>query len=188
MSRYLCALLIFCLGCGSDPPKKKKKEKPEEAQGNGNKEVEKKAPLKPLGKPVARLTGIALWQDYGNNAIGADAKYRDKTIQIDGSVEGVHAGEGGRYYVGLAVVSAGAVTQAELAQMSPKQRKWFDEGYPPNVVCYLDPAAKKAFADLKRDSGVTVLGRCKGMKKDPDVWGGYVVVLEDCVRVVPPKK
>ena len=136
----------------------------------------------PNNKPeVAASTGApGLWEEYGNNAVQADAKYKDKSIKLTGSVASVRTDEKGRYFVGFSVVASGAVSKATYDAMSPQQKKWFNEGYPPNVVCYIAAEAKAAFAAAKPETMIELIGTCRGMKSDDSVWRGYVVVLEDC--------
>jgi hypothetical protein len=74
------------------------------------------------------------------------------------------------------------LTPEQLATQSDKERKWFSEGYPPNVICRIAPDQVEAFADLKPNRQCTVRGVCEG-KRDADVGGGYVVTFSDCKLV-----
>jgi hypothetical protein len=63
--------------------------------------------------------------------------------------------------------------------MTAQERKWYNEGYPPNVLCYFADAAQAAGAQRPKGQA-KVLGRCAGVTRDPAVWKGYVVTLLDC--------
>jgi hypothetical protein len=63
--------------------------------------------------------------------------------------------------------------------MSEQERKWFHEGYPPNVVCYIAQGAENPFAVLKEDMEVKLVGKVIGSRKAP-AWRGHIVELEDC--------
>ena len=73
-------------------------------------------------------------------------------------------------------------TPVQLAKLKPQQRKWEEDGYPPNVLCY--PAADQAALEaLPADRDVTLRGVCKGRREDDGKYMGYVVVVTDCVPV-----
>jgi hypothetical protein len=83
--------------------------------------------------------------------------------------------------VGFRVTGDQILSTAAYARLSSQEKQWYNQGYPPNVVCYLAPEALGAFAALKKGSPVRVVARCKGKRKDDSVWSGQKVVLEECV-------
>jgi len=119
---------------------------------------------------------MALWNAYEKNAIAADEQYKGKWLRLTDHVKKITPDS-----VGFAVVGeVGGVSRAEYARMTPQERKWFDEGYPPNVVCQINPDHKSGFTKAQPGKPFTVIGRCAGVRKDPDVWMGRIIVLEDC--------
>jgi hypothetical protein len=133
-----------------------------------------------LGQPVATIPGVVLWSEYGENALQADQKYLGKVVQITGTIDNVVKDASGRYFAGIQTVSRVPLPEEDIARMSPQEKRWWMEGYPPNVRCYLSPAHQTAFANVKADAQASILGRCAGVKKDDSVYRGYFVVLEDC--------
>ncbi len=140
------------------------------------------APHVARAKPVASLTAVQLWNTYGMNELTADGDYKGKYLDISGSVQSVNKGADGRYVVGFAVVAPAALNQRQLAQLSPRERKWFKDGYPPNVVCYFSKENEAAFADVKIGKEVTVTAKVVG-RKSADVWRDYVVELDNAALV-----
>lgn len=131
--------------------------------------------------PVAATVGASkLWGDFGDNEIAAGQKYKDKKIKVAGTVDRI-----AEDHIGFGVVARALLSEADYRRLPAKERKWYDDGYPPNVVCYLAPGAEKQAALLKKGSEVELVGRCVG-KKSGDVFMGYLVVLEGC-QVVPAK-
>ncbi len=141
---------------------------------------------KPLPQPAAIVTAYQLWEEYGDNALGTDARYKGKPVQVTGVVKKIQQADG-RYFVGLEVIRRYFVTKYAYATMTPQERKWCDEGYPPNVICYIGQNGRDRFAKLKELDEVQIVGVCQGSKKDHDVWKGYIVILEDCILKEGPK-
>jgi hypothetical protein len=158
-----------------DLPKPIKLKKAEENKP----EPPKPAPPKEDRTIVASVNAPSLWMEYLDNAIAADAKYRGKCVQITGNVREVRKDAKGQYYLGFSCVSPGGATRASLARMDEKQRRWFNEGYPPNVVCYITPGHEGAFATVKQDHRIVVVGRPADTRQE-DVYMGTVLVVEDC--------
>jgi hypothetical protein len=125
---------------------------------------------------VATLSAAGLWQEFGANPLQADSKYKGKVLKVTGTVRTVEPNERGRYFVGFEVFPQGSLP----AGQSDQQKKWFNEGYPPMVICYLDPAMRSKFEEVKKGQRIEVLGRCVGRKKDPSGLKDYIVVLKDC--------
>jgi tRNA(Ile2) C34 agmatinyltransferase TiaS len=92
-------------------------------------------------EPVAKLTTEELLAEYQKNEVGADQKYKDKLIQLTGTVSEVQKDIVGRYYVGLG---------------APQENEMFD------VMCYLDKSAFEDAGKLKKGDKVTLKGLCQG--------------------------
>jgi len=132
------------------------------------------------GSPVATMSALALYDEYKKNALGADAAYKGKWVRVSGRVEKIEAGDSGRYVLGFGIFANIGLPVATVERMSPQQKKWFSEGYPPNVLCYIAPVAQKQFSGVKRDDKIDIIGRSAGMKNDSSVFSGLVVILEEC--------
>jgi hypothetical protein len=137
------------------------------------------APGPPPGpEVVAELTSLALWEAYQTNAIGADRRYAGKFVRLTGRAEVIRKADDGRYLIGFGIVSPAGLFPEQFNALSPREKKWFREGYPPNVVCYLHPDHAAKFADFKPGASVTVTARVKGSER-ADAWMDMVVVLTD---------
>jgi hypothetical protein len=136
---------------------------------------------KPLGEPVAKLKAQQLFYEYGENELAADGRYAGKTLCISGELHAAKKDSQGRYCVGFVTMEFPGMSERAYAKLSPRDKKWFNEGYPPNVVCYIDPDAQGAFAKLPAMSERAIIGRCVGRHADSEVGRGYIVVLEDCI-------
>jgi hypothetical protein len=128
--------------------------------------------------PVVSTTAVELWEAYGRNGLAADAEYKGRHVRISGGVRLIQQDEKGRYFVGFSIVEPAVLTAAQYNRLSPKERKWYDEGYPPNVVCYLAPSHSGDFASVKVGQAITIIGKVVG-RKQGDVWMGYLVEVED---------
>src|SRR5207245_7096922 len=102
-----------------------------------------KAPSPPaeMPKPVATLTSEELIGEYQKNEVGADQKYKDKLIQVSGTVAGVKKAPLMGYYVGL-----GSAQEADMY----------------DIMCFLDPSAEGDAGQLKIGDKVTIMGMCQG--------------------------
>ncbi|HZU37045.1 MAG TPA: hypothetical protein VFA18_14085 [Gemmataceae bacterium] len=134
-------------------------------------------------KPVADLSAHDLWQAFGKNGMAADMAYRGKILIVRGSIRNIEADEKGNYFLGLDAVEPTASSPGDTEARSHWKTRWSREGYPPNVICFLDPARKLGFKALEAGNRVAVLGRCMGLKQDRQVYKGYVVTVEDCTLV-----
>jgi hypothetical protein len=135
-------------------------------------------PSSALPESPIEVRATVLWQDYQDNEAKGDAKYKGKTLQLADSVK--VRKDGDAYYLGFETVGSTVVTTAQYKLLTPQQKKWYNEGYPPNVLCYLDSASVSKAAQLSERDICTVRGVCAGRKNDPDVYLGYVVVLKNC--------
>ncbi len=107
--------------------------------------------------PFVKLKDTAIWYEYERNLVAADAKYKGKVIELEGFVDKIGIDDG-NYFVGL---------------MAP-------EGYPPGVVCFVDPSKSKSFESLKPQSPVSIIGTVKGAERDSSAWQGFRIVLTQC--------
>lgn len=121
---------------------------------------------------------IDLWNAYEKNVIGADRDYLGKVLHL--KLTGKILKDDAGYFVGGDVVAPGAMTNAQLARLSPKERDWYRNGYPPNIICRIHPLAANMFATMT-PGRMEVIGICKGRRTDPNVWQGFVVELADCI-------
>lgn len=164
-------ILALAAGCGSGQSSQ---------SGSARQSADTDSPA-PADAPVVNAS--AFWSEFGENEIKADQKYKGKFVQAVGNVSAVSSA-GSTYFVGFGVISFPGMTKAKIAALSPQERKWFDEGFPPNVICNLAPSAKAKAADLKPGDRAAIVGKVVGRQKDGNVYQGYVVVLDDC-RIVP---
>jgi hypothetical protein len=140
---------------------------------------------KPLGRPVAFMHAWELWRAYGANEAKADLDYSGKVVEL--VISGKVAKDAqGNYLLGSAPEAAG-VSPRTYQQMSPLEKKRYNEGYPPNILAYFGSDRLKDFANLKPGQSCVVKGICRGKRQDADVYQGYTVSLERCelVRVFP---
>jgi hypothetical protein len=128
-----------------------------------------------LGIPETQADAGQLWDAYEENAIAADQKYKGKVIRIKGTVSRITSDT-----IGFGKVEAAGLSPAAYARLTPQEKKWFKEGYPPNIVCKIDPRFREQFAQAKRDKPFALIGRCLGSFPDANVYKGMVVKLEDC--------
>ncbi len=93
--------------------------------------------------PVAKLTAEELIDEYKKNQLGADQKYKDKPIQVTGTVSRVDKVALAGYYVGI-----GSAHEGEF-----------------DIMCFLDKddkAAEEKAGKLKEGDTVTMVGKCEG--------------------------
>jgi len=109
-------------------------------------------PEEPI-KPAHTLTADELLAEYQKNEVGADQKYKNKPIQVTGTVAGVKKAPLLGYFVGLG---------------SPQE----GEGY--DLMCFLDPSAEEDAGKLKVGDKVTLMGRCDGKP------GGLQLKMSGC--------
>jgi hypothetical protein len=102
-----------------------------------------KAPSPPAEprKPDYTLTADELLGEYQKNEVGADQKYKEKLIQVTGTVAGIKKAPLMGYFVGL-----GSAQDADTYDM----------------MCFLDPSAEADAGQLKVGDKVTIMGICKG--------------------------
>lgn len=154
--RHLLLCVVLVVGCSG--------------KVDGDKPGEK------LTDPSASLTDGQLLGEYEKNAIAADQKYKGKTVKLSGVVTTILPDS-----IGFrAVEGGGDVSPARYARMSDREKKHFDFGYSPNVLCKIDSANKEAFATATKGKPLTIVGRVVGLTKDEDAYEGRVVILEMC--------
>jgi hypothetical protein len=133
-----------------------------------------------LTMPVATLSAWKLWEEYGENALQADGKYKGKTVRLTASAGKVQAGEGGGYTIALATPESATVLMEVYNRMSDLEKKHYNEGWLPSVLGYIAPASEKAFAQVKRLQEIEILAVVRGMRQNPEANKGYVVILDSC--------
>jgi hypothetical protein len=134
--------------------------------------------------PQERFNARALWDDYAN-VIQADLDCKGKALQVTGIVRSVAKDDRGRSYIGFQVFDPIQVPAGRLRSMSGKEKMWFQEGYPPLIICYLDSSERADLLQISKGQTVQVVGRCLGRVKDPSGFKEYIVVL-DCCRIQSP--
>ncbi len=80
-----------------------------------------------------------LWQDYQDNAIGADAKYKDKMLKLTGEVEDINREIAGNPYV------------------------TFKVGTLQNVRLTFKKSEEEKISQLSKGQIITVKGKCSGL-------------------------
>jgi tRNA_anti-like len=112
-------------------------------------------------EPAFKVTADELVGDYRKNQIGADQKYKGKTIEITGKVGGIGKAPLLGYYVGL-----GSSQEGEY-----------------DVMCFLDAdnkAAEEKAGQLKEGDTATLIGVCDGKP------GGIALRIKYCFFPSPP--
>lgn len=173
MRYHVCLLLVVLLvGCSS-----KASDKPETSG-------EKKASAdKPVSLDDPRIPIKEVFPEYTKNPITADAKYKGKTITVSATVDRITPttlgffAQSGFYELSL----------ENYRKLTPKEKKRFNEGYEPSLICETDPEQKASFAGAEKGKKFTLIGRCVGVRTGTDSVEGWSLVLEKC-RGVPPKK
>ena len=161
MRRACLFAVLFAVGCvGTKAPDK---------EGDG------KAKLPRRGEVAATLNAADLHSQYEVNPTKADAVYKGKTIIVKTTIMKVGTRDGKPF--------AGTARMAEWApgpSSSEREKKWYSEGYPMNIIYYLDPAEADG-VDVQPSNQVAVVGVCQGRADDPDVYKGFIVTLENCI-------
>jgi hypothetical protein len=136
----------------------------------------------PPPAPAATLTAVKLWDAFDLDEEAAKARYVGKVLEVSGHGR-VAKNSLGRPFFGMEVVSPrpGRPT----ARLTPAERRWEKEGYPPSVRCYLTPDQEAALEKLSPGQPVILRGTCVGRKNMEDVYRSYIVELDNCVLVTP---
>lgn len=132
--------------------------------------------------PVATISARVAWQRYYDNPILAESELGGKYLELTSNVHSIQKQDDGSYSIGLQIVVQQPMTDRRIAQLSPLERKWYDEGYPANVICYIAKGKENQFMDLKKDSEIRIIGKLVGMKTNADVWRGKILEVIDCRR------
>lgn len=98
-----------------------------------------KKTYKPDSDGSIRISAIRLYNEYMDNPVAADEKFKDKTLKVDGNVSTVDKGTDGKICVML-----------ETDQLI---------GY---VFCYFPDSQAKDVAKIERGNYKTIKGKCKG--------------------------
>jgi hypothetical protein len=134
----------------------------------------------PPSRTVDRFNARALWEGFGGNALQADLEYKGKNLQLTGIVRCIASDDRDRLYVGFQVFEPVKIPAGRLKMMSVKEKTWYQDGFPPLVICYLDSTDRSGPPNVKKGQTVQLTGRCLGRVKDPSGFKDYVVVLDSC--------
>src|SRR6266566_3092779 len=80
-------------------------------------------------EPPIRIDVGQLWGAYRTNAIAADERYKGKTLEVTGSIGRITSDA-----VGFVMISFPGLDNAQYNRLTPREKRWFNEGFPPNVV------------------------------------------------------
>jgi hypothetical protein len=130
--------------------------------------------------PAESFNARALWDEYGGNVVQADLDCKGKTLRVTGIIRTVAKDDRGRAFVGFQVFETVTVPAGRLKMMSAKERTWYQEGFPPLVICYLDSTDRSDLPTVKKGQTIQLTGRCLGRIKDPSGFKDYVVVMDSC--------
>src|SRR5215510_9431993 len=125
--------------------------------------VEPAMPVSDDINPVATLSAVELWGAFGKNADDGDARYKGKWVKISGNVVAATK-EGNAVSVGLQVATGTALSVDELKDLTDRERRWYKEGFPANVVCYSAAGSEGRLASLRRGDRVELVGLVVGRK------------------------
>lgn len=102
-----------------------------------------------------------LHREFVTNALDADAKYKGKSVTVQGFVTRIEK-QGDRYVVLLMVAQGRGLKSV------------------PGIACQVAPSAADGFRAVRPDTRITITGTCKGSEDDFTGYKGTVVVLTDC--------
>jgi hypothetical protein len=143
-------------------------------------------PMPPPAPPPAAVgpavRAVKLWDAFDLDPGQARTLYAGHTVTVTARGRLLRDAEG-RPYFGAELIKPGT----KKGRLTPREQRWEREGYPPNVLCYLAPDQAAALEGVPPEREVVLRGTCVGRRDEPNVYRGYVVVLEDC-RVVAPTR
>jgi hypothetical protein len=113
------------------------------------------------------------FDDTGNGR----RKFGGKMVELSGPAT-VSKDFEGRPYVGLSVVTPRKLTPEQLEKLPPRERAWEQNGYPPNIRCYVDRKIADLVAGLPDGTSVTVRGVVRDRREDAGVYMGYYVIVD----------
>jgi len=174
--RACAVFLILLAGCGQQAANQPSASAP---RGTLAAVATKPKPARPTGKPV-RVDAYALWEAFGENEAAAEAKYGGRLLEITPANATKVMKQGGGYVVGLVVTEYPGLTPAQVAGLSERERRWYDEGIPPSVLCKPNPSSHAAAAKIGDKTAFVIRGVLSGKRKDTESYKGYVVELADC--------
>lgn len=175
----LCSTALLVIGCAAGT-------KPSESATKQGSHDPKGGPV--LGDPVASIDSLTLFAAYAENEAKADMDYTNKTVELtnQGGALKVSKDASGSYVLGFTIVEFGTVSPARYAKLTSQEKKWFNEGYPPNVICRLEAESVEAASKLKTGAKCVVRGICEGRKPAKDVYKDYIVTLKNC-KIIEPR-
>lgn len=136
-----------------------------------------------LPPPAAKPKPIkveTLFDAFDLDAAKAKAQYVNQPLSLVVRGKVAHDAEGKAYFGGVVGKPSG-MSAADLAKLTPRERNWETNGYPPSVLCYLAADQTAAFEGLPAERDVTLTGVCRGRRDDAGAFMGFVVVLRDCI-------
>jgi hypothetical protein len=129
---------------------------------------------------IERFNARALWEEFGGNISQADLDYKGKLVQVTGIIRTASSDDKNRPYLGFQVFEPVTVPDSRIQAMKGKEKSWYQEGFPPLVLCYFDSEEKDRLASVLKGQTCQLAGRCLGRVKDPSGFKDYVVVLDSC--------
>jgi hypothetical protein len=102
--------------------------------------------------PASLVSSTKLFEEFRDNEVTADAKYTNKTIQIEFLCQRIGKSGDGRYFIG-----------------GPYHGEILPEDRHPNIICFFNTESAKALSDLKTEGlgqRVVISGTCKGKRRD----------------------
>src|SRR5439155_18219364 len=131
------------------------------------------APPPPPPTPPAAaesVSAVKLWDAFDLDPTAAAAKYAGKVVEV--RAHGRVAKDSlGRPYFGAEVVKPREGRPS--ARLSPEERRWEVEGYPPSVRCYLTPEQAAALEEVPAGREVVIRRTCVGRKDIQDGYRGH---------------
>lgn len=142
--------------------------------GAATRAQEKEPRREPVQKDsLIKINAITLWTEFKDKPEIAEKKYQDKTLEITGAVAKIDIKKE-EVTIGLAVLKNRPASPSDYAKLTPQEKKWSDEGYPPNVTIKLSEANRGQAEKLKKEDNVTIQARLIG-REDAEVWQGFTV-------------
>jgi hypothetical protein len=138
-------------------------------------------PIEPKQKTVETVPAInvrpdSLFDAFDDTGNGR-RKFGGKLVEISGPATVAKDLEG-RLFVGLSVVAPRKLTPEQLEKLPPRERAWEQNGYPPNIRCYVDRKTADLMAGLPDGTIVTVRGVVRDRREDAGVYMDYYVIVD----------
>lgn len=144
---FWAIVVVVCYIVGSSAGNKGDKTQPV-AQTPANQQEQ----TKPVEEAAIKVTASQLYSDYEANEVAADAKYKNKKIEVSGTISNIGKDILDTPYVALVV--------------SPNNPVF-------SVQCMFDKSAQSQLATLTKDSKITLVGTVSGKMAN--------IIVKDCV-------